>query len=302
MRMHDAARLARVISVGRNAAWIVFEDEDVVRLAALRKNVDRITLVPGDLVRARRLEDERVVVDAREPRDFTLERTTPGGRTKTMAANVDGLAIVAAFARPAMHVPMIDELIAFAELHGITARLFFTKADLAATAGPGALEVPQTYRALGYTALVIDARDVAGAAALIAALESSRSLLIGQSGVGKSTLFARLGGPADIGAVSKIGRGKQTTTTGRLLRFPGGFLIDSPGFGEFELDGVTAAELSRGFVEFAQPAAACRFGDCRHRDEPECGVRGAVAAGTVASSRYASYRAILERPAVRRPR
>jgi ribosome biogenesis GTPase / thiamine phosphate phosphatase len=296
-RLEGNARLARVVSVGRNAAWIAFEDEDVVRLAAMRKSLERVSLVPGDLVRATPLDDERVVIDAREPRTFTLERTTGGGRTKIMAANIDGIAIVTAFARPPVHLAMIDELIAFAQIHDIAARVILTKPDLAERA-EDAQEIPALYRSLGYAALVANPKLRIGIDAIEREFARSRTLLIGQSGVGKSSLFAALGGPATVGDVSKIGRGKQTTTTGRLHRFEdGGFLIDSPGVGEFELGPMSAAEIGLGFVEFAPLLGTCRFADCVHRSEPACAIRAAVADGRIAASRYASYRNILDRPA-----
>jgi ribosome biogenesis GTPase len=296
-RSQGPSRLARVVSVGRNAAWIAFEDEDVVRLAAMRKSLERVSLVPGDLVRATPLDDERVVIDAREPRTFTLERTTAGGRTKIVAANIDGIAIVAAFARPPVHLAMIDELIAFAEIHDIAARVILTKPDLAESADD-AEALPALYRSLGYPALVANPKLRIGIDAIEREFARSRTLLIGQSGVGKSSLFGALGGAATVGDVSKIGRGKQTTTTGRLHRFDdGGFLIDSPGMGEFELGEMSAAEIGLGFVEFAPLLGKCRFADCVHRSEPACAIRAAVADGRIAASRYASYRNILDRPA-----
>lgn len=266
-----------------------------MRLASLRKNVERLALVPGDLVLATPLEDERVLVDRREPRTFALERTTAGGRTKTMAANIDGIAVVVAFARPPLHLAMIDELLAFARIHDIGALVIFTKADLA-TDDRQRADVPALYRSLGYETLVANPKAGAGMDAVALALAPRRTLLIGQSGVGKSSLFAALGGESTVGDVSKIGRGKQTTTTGRLHRFPDGFLIDSPGVGEFEVRGCAANQVALGFVEFAELVARCRFNDCTHRSEPGCAVRAAVAAGSVAASRYESYLAIVSRP------
>ena len=297
----SAERPARVVSVGRNAAWIAFENEDRVRLAALRKNVERLALVPGDLVRATPLDDERVLIDRREPRTFTLERMTQGGRTKTMAANIDGITIVAALARPVLHVAMLDELIAFAEIHGIEARLIFTKADLASEAGVDSTSVRELYANLGYPAFIANPKTGAGIEPVARALDGRHTLLIGQSGVGKSSLFRALGGIADVGDVSKTGRGKQTTTSGKLHRFADGFLIDSPGVGEFALSGCSDAQIALGFVEFASFLGSCRFADCRHRLEPGCAVRAAVAAGRIAPSRYESYAAIVDREREQRP-
>jgi ribosome biogenesis GTPase len=299
MRPESAERMARVVSVGRNAAWLAFEDEDDVRLASLRKNVERLSLVPGDLVRTTPLEDGRVVVDERLPRSFVLRRTTGGGRTKTVAANIDGIAVVAAFARPPLYLAMIDELIAFAEIHDIAARLILTKPDLAPP--EDLIRIPALDGDLGYTVLVVNPKTGEGTADLERAFAGTRTLLVGQSGVGKSSLFRVLGGAGDVGDVAKSGRGKQTTTTGRLHRFPGGFLIDSPGFGDFELTGVTAEELGLGFVEFAPLLGTCKFADCKHRGEPGCAIAAAALAGGIAESRLRSYRAILERPATARP-
>lgn len=295
--MPDDVRAARVVSVGRNAAWIAFENAPDLHVASLRKQLERQTLVPGDLVLARPLDGERAVVERREPRSFALERTTPGGRTKTMAANIDGIAIVSALARPAPHLAMIDELLAFARIHAIEARLILTKPDL--VEGELREAIRGLYATLGYGVSIINPKTGEGLEGLEAALETHSTLLIGQSGVGKSTLFGALGGSGEVGDVSKTGQGKQTTTAGRLHRFRDGFLIDSPGVGEFELTGLGPAEVAAGFVEFGPLVPACRFRDCTHRSEPDCAVRLATERGLVAGSRYSSYLAILERSGAR---
>jgi ribosome biogenesis GTPase len=287
------ARRARVVSVGRNTIWIAFEDEHRLRPASLPKRTERISPVPGDMVLARALDDERAIVDSCEPRAFALQRTTAGGRVKTMAANIDAVAITAAFDRPPLHVSMIDELLAFARLGGIQACILFTKPDLAPDAERARLL--GIYRDLGYTALEVNPKIGVGIGAIETLLAEKRTLLIGQSGVGKSSLFQALGGSGTIGAVSKIGRGRQTTTSARLHRFERGFLIDSPGVGEFELHDTPAREVAEGFIELAEHARGCRFRDCIHRNEPHCAVRAALAKGVIAASRYASYLAIIVR-------
>ncbi|GAC1535430.1 MAG: small ribosomal subunit biogenesis GTPase RsgA [Candidatus Velthaea sp.] len=283
-------RRARVIAVGRNTAWIVFADELEPQLAAFRKKATHPMLVPGDLVDARTLDAEHVVVDALVPRSFALERRTPGGRTKTMAANINTLAIVTALIDPPVHLAMVDRLIAFTEQHGLRPALLLTKADLAGDAAADA--IARIYRPLGITVLVLQPKIGAGIEGLRELIAARRAMLIGQSGVGKSSIFGALGGVSVVGEVSRFGQGRQTTTSARLFRFGEGFLIDSPGIGEFSLSPMPATELAALFVEMIEPATACRFSDCRHLAEPGCAVLAALEAGKIAPSRYASYREI----------
>lgn len=284
-------RRARVIAVGRNAAWIVALDSTELQLAQFRKGARAVMPVPGDIVAARTLDEDRVVIDAIEPRSFALVRHTGGGRTKTMAANIDTIAIVAALVDPPIHFAMLDGLIAFAVQHDVAAALILTKPDLAEA---GASEhVAAIYEPLGVATLTIQPTDGIGLEALRSFLAERKALLVGNSGVGKSTIFRALGGLAVIGELSRFGRGRQTTSSARLFQTGTGFLIDSPGIGEFALDPLPATELAHLFVEMREPASRCRFRDCHHTIEPDCGVRAALEAGRIAPSRYASYREIL---------
>jgi ribosome biogenesis GTPase len=287
-------RRARVIAVGRNAVWVVPEGEREPVLAALRKTLARTVLAPGDVVDVSALEDDRVLVDRVRPRSFALVRRTAGGRTKTMAANVETMAIVVALVDPPPSFAMLDRLVAFSVQHGIAAALILTKADLA---GPeAARRVEGIYAPLGIPVLVVQPKSGAGIPELRAYLDGRHTLLVGNSGVGKSSIFRALGGTATVGDLSRFGRGRQTTTSARLFETPGGFLIDSPGIGEFILDPLPAAELPELFVEMREPASRCRFDDCRHLAEPDCAVREAVAAGRIAASRYQSYRELALAP------
>ncbi|HYW54973.1 MAG TPA: ribosome small subunit-dependent GTPase A [Dongiaceae bacterium] len=288
----DGLRRARVIAVGRNAAWIVAEDEDEPRLASLRKAARYAMPVPGDLVEAREIADDRVVVDGVHPRGFVLVRRTGGGRTKEMAANVDTIAVVAALVDPPLHLAMVDRLTAFAVQHEVEPLLLLTKADLAGE--ESAERTAALYRALGVPVLILHPKAGRGMDGLRELLAGRHALLVGNSGVGKSSIFRALGGIAVVGDLSRAGRGRQTTTSARLVRLGDGFLIDSPGIGEFTLDPMPATEAAWLFTEMREPATRCRFADCRHLSEPDCAVRRAVGEGRIAPSRYASYQEIVQ--------
>lgn len=250
--------------------------------------------VPGDIVFIRILEDEKTVVDHVEERRFTLRRHTALGRSKTMAANIDTLVTVTALAEPAPRFITLDQLLAFAKLEEIDAVVVLTKPD---KAEPGVAEqIASLYGNLGYSVVIVNPKTGQGLDEFLTTIEGRHALLSGNSGVGKSSIFKALGGAAVVGDVSKHGLGRQTTTTARLYRLGEGFLIDSPGVNEFGLGAVDSLNLMVAFPEMAQPAQSCRFRDCTHVHEPDCGVLAAVAAGKVAESRYASYRKMLLEP------
>jgi ribosome biogenesis GTPase / thiamine phosphate phosphatase len=284
-----------VVSVGKNAAWVVLDTEEQPRVADLKRagsGVKRQMLVPGDRVDVRILEDGRTLVDTLHPRSFTLQRRTVEGRAKTMAANVDTLVTVTSLADPPPRLLTLDQLLAFAALEQIDAIVVFTKPDLAEESAIA--ELTALYRSLGYDVLVVNPKTGVNVEGLRETLRRRHALLVGVSGVGKSSIFRALGGESVIGDVSRRGLGRQTTTASRLYRLPDGFLIDSPGVAEFGLGAITPPELVEGFQEMREAFGQCRFTDCSHLHEPGCSIREAVSQGRIASSRYASYRRILE--------
>ncbi len=251
--------------------------------------------VPGDVARVRILEDGTAVVDELQPRRFSLDRRTVGGRSKTMAANVDALVTVTSLARPEPRLIVLDQLLAFSSMQSVEALVVFTKPDLAQPELRAQLEA--TYRAIGFRVITVNPKDGAHIVELEQALHARHALLCGVSGVGKSSIFEALGGVSAVGATSRHGLGRQTTTAARLHRTGGdGFLIDSPGVNEFGLGEVAPGELAGAFPEMAALAGRCRFSDCSHLQEPGCVVTIAAQAGEIVASRYASYRKMLLEP------
>jgi ribosome biogenesis GTPase / thiamine phosphate phosphatase len=247
--------------------------------------------VPGDVVAVRLLEDGQAVIERIEPRRSRLERLGARGRAKTMAANVDLLVTVSALANPAPRLATLDQLLAFAEVEEIAAAVIFTKPDLAES--HSARELIDLYAGLAYQTMAINPKSGERIDDLRELLRGRHALLVGNSGVGKSTIFRALGGDAAVGELSRHGLGRQTTTSARLYRLEGGFLIDSPGINEFGLGETDPATLANSFREMRELAPDCRFTDCTHLQEPECAIKEAAAAGRIAQSRYESYRRIL---------
>ncbi|MFN7085852.1 MAG: ribosome small subunit-dependent GTPase A [Burkholderiales bacterium] len=248
----------------------------------------RVDVACGDFVMARPSSPGEGVIEEIAPRASLLYRSD-AHREKLIAANVTQIVIVAA-ALPAFHESLINRCLAAAEHGGMAALIVLNKSDLAQAAA--ALERLQLYRRLGYEVLALAAKhDIAP---LRARLEHHTSVLVGQSGVGKSTIVNRLlpQAAARVGELSAArGSGRHTTTHARLYHLDAtSHVIDSPGMQEFGLHHLSVAELAHAFVEFRPLLGRCRFRDCRHLREPDCAIAAACAAGEISARRLASYR------------
>lgn len=224
------------------------------------------------------------------PRRTALYRSNARGGGEAVLANLSRLLVVIAPLPPAD--PFVaDRYLAAAESAGIAATLVLNKAELGIDATLQAqLDV---YAALGYECMTVSATTGAGIDALVAACVGHVAALVGQSGVGKSSLIRRLAPETqvEIGGLMRDDAGRHTTTVSRLYDLAsGGGLIDSPGVRDFApaVDRLDPRHL--GFVEVARLAPGCRFLDCRHMREPGCAVRQAVESGLMDARRYESYR------------
>jgi ribosome biogenesis GTPase len=252
-----------------------------------------------------------VAIEEVLPRANELVRTGPGGRrAKIVAANLDRCVVVLAASEPDVDLEQVDRFLVLAESCRIPPVLVLNKLDLP-PAPHSFEEVLRTYRPIGYPVMGTSAKTGEGTDELRALLGTGISALVGPSGVGKSSLLNHISPGWDLrtGALSvRSGRGRQTTVSSRLIPLEGGgWAADTPGFSDVGLWGVGAAGLDAAFPEMRVASRACRFRGCSHLTEPDCGVKAALAAGEIESSRYASYRTIRgelaggsERPSGRR--
>ncbi|MDE2441519.1 MAG: ribosome small subunit-dependent GTPase A [Betaproteobacteria bacterium] len=246
----------------------------------------------GDRVDIKRTSDDQGVVEAIHPRNSLLYRSNEI-RQKLIAANVDQIVIVVA-TEPAFSDELITRALLAAESEEIAPLIVLNKCDLAEKL-PGARERLASLAALGYPILELSARD--HAEDLRPYLAGKTSVLVGQSGMGKSTLVNALIPEANA-ATREISQaldsGKHTTTHATLYHLDANSdLIDSPGLQEFGLGHLDRQEIEVAFREFRAYLGQCRFRDCRHDREPGCALVTAVASGEIDPNRFAIYHRIL---------
>lgn len=248
----------------------------------------------GDEVRLVEAGDRSGMIVEVLPRRNKLVRRASGGRDleQVIVANVDQVVPVFAAASPPPVWEMLDRYLATCENQEIAALICITKTDLIE---PGDLAPDlDDYRRIGYPVVETSAVSGFGIAELRAALRGRTSVLVGKSGVGKTSLLNALepGLGLRVGAVSEItGKGKHTTTHLEMFHLAhGGAVVDTPGVREFGLWEVDPENLDHLFPEMRPYLGRCRFGlSCVHDQEPGCAIKAAVENGTISPRRYDSY-------------
>jgi ribosome biogenesis GTPase len=228
-------------------------------------------------------------VQSIEPRRNLIERIDARGHAEPVAANIDRLAIVVA-AEPAPDWFLVDRYWAGAVLKDLDGLLIVNKLDLGTEAIQDELG---SYRNLRLNCLEVASQSGAGIADLGRTLAGGVTLLVGQSGVGKSSLVNALipEAVAQTAELTRDDEGRHTTTTARWYTFgENSAIIDAPGVRDFAPPATLVRAAERGFIEIHELAVNCRFKDCRHMEEPGCAVRSAVLHQQIASRRYESYR------------
>ena len=284
--------------VANHNATIVVQNRDgkLFRCVA-RKKLG--TIVAGDWVDIAQQSTGNATIETIAPRTGVLERPDHRGKPKPVAANLTRLLIVAA-QRPGIDTLLIDSYIAAAERSQITPVLVINKADTLDDEMQAQIDTLfRDYRRIGYQCLLISAHAQLGVDELITTLIDQTAVLVGQSGVGKSSIVNCLLPDKSIrtGALSEAtGLGGHTTTAATLYNLPaGGCLIDSPGVREFALGTIDPSMLADTFIEFAEFSDGCRFSNCIHQHEPGCAIQQAVSRQRIAGSRYENYLFLLGR-------
>ncbi|MFM8984903.1 MAG: ribosome small subunit-dependent GTPase A [Planctomycetia bacterium] len=248
----------------------------------------RHPVATGDWVRVRAADGEGVI-QAIEPRRSALCRDSRG-RRHVIVANVDQVVIVGSAAQPALKPALVDRLLVAAESAGIRPLICINKADL--TEPAGLVPIMGVFARMGYPVVLCSATTGLGLERLAAELAGRVTAMVGQSGVGKSSLLNALD-PAlalPVAAVSRENeKGRHTTTTARLVphRF-GGWFVDTPGVRQFQPWELVPAEAPAAFRDLRPLANLCRFPDCSHTHETDCAVKHAVADGLLDTRRWQS--------------
>lgn len=258
-------------------------------------------VVIGDRVTLDLNEDGTGQIVAIGERYNKLTRRAAGrkvGREHVIMANVDAAWIVQSVQEPKFNGGLVDRFLVMAEAWEIPAGIIINKADLVDERSQDAMEFwSETYGDLGYPVLFTSTVTGDGIQDLRSALAGHIHVIVGPSGVGKSSLINSLEPRAGLrtGVVSdRTRKGKHTTTFAELIPLSnGGYVADTPGLREYGLVDIGAAELGHRFVEMREALQECRFPNCTHDHEPGCRIKELVEQGEIVEERYESYLNIL---------
>ncbi len=288
-------------------AWyklLTSENEEVDARLKGAMRLDGLTstnpVAVGDYVNLENEEGDWMISSV-EKRENYIIRKSPAKRTFShiLASNLDQAFILVTASKPRTSSGFIDRFLITAEAYHIPSVLVFNKQDILTEKD---LDIQnrfiEIYSSIGYQCKLVSSITGDGVEALKAMLANKTTLLIGHSGVGKSTLANAIDKDLNLktGEVSiKHEKGKHTTTFAEMFQLSfGGSIIDIPGIKEFGVVGFDKYEINHFFMEMARLLPKCKFNNCMHLNEPKCAVMDALENGEVSEERYKNYLGILE--------
>lgn len=287
--------------------WLSDDVEVLCRIGGkFRQDDNRLTnpIAVGDKVRiAIDVEEEgKGIIREIFPRDNYVVRQSPRKKhaLHLIASNIEHAVIVMTIAQPKLKQGFIDRFLLMTEPFNIPTTIVFNKVDIYKESDIEILAyLEDVYESIGYKTLILSATRGDGIAEFRELLKDKKTLISGQSGVGKSTLINAVAPELDlrIGDISDYtGKGQHTTTFAEMFKLPfGGFLIDTPGIKTLSFNFLEPIDVAHNFREFFAASVDCRFGgNCLHRNEPGCAVKAALEEDTISELRYANYLALLE--------
>lgn len=290
---HNTPLPGTVISYFGNSVAVEGENEQVFQ-CHLKRNQE-LPVVGDNVIWQLEKGDTGIILEIL-PRKSVLTRGDGKGKSKAIAANIDNILIVMA-PPPIFSEYLVDRYLVAAELLGLQPVIVINKCDLLNEASEQDLmQRLQPYQDIAYPVILSSVYKGMGLDQLSVLLANKTSVLVGPSGVGKSSIITALSEQEiRVTEVSAKGAGKHTTTATRLYKLPsGGRLIDSPGVREFNLWPVSPQEILKGFKEFQFDKVNCRFRDCRHMAEPGCLVQEAIENGKISRLRFENYLELLK--------
>lgn len=213
-------------------------------------------------------------------------------------ANLDAIIIVLASTNPEPSLLFLDKQLVFLESNNIKPIICLNKIDLSDSDN-----IKSIYENIGYKVILTSVKENEGIDELRDYIRGNTVALIGNSGVGKSSITNLLLNKKvmEEGDLSKIERGKQTTRHSEILKIEENtYIIDTPGFSNFDLPDIAPSELVNLFIEFKSEVKNCKYNDCRHVLEEDCGVRKAVLNEKISESRFSNYKILYEELAKRK--
>lgn len=295
----------RILQTTGSWYQVLLEDKTVMARLKGKFKLDNLDttnpIAVGDFVTLEKTESNEFIINKIHERHNYIIRQSPRNKHQRhiIASNIDLALLVVTIAQPRTSLGFIDRFIAAAESFHIPVKIVINKIDLIREKDQELLEYMEiVYNRLGYEVICSSTITNVGIDKIKSLLQDKTSLVIGHSGVGKSTLLNSINNNLELktGKISeKWGKGTHTTTFATMIQIlENSFIIDTPGIKEFMLLQVEPEEVSGYFVDIKHYAESCQFNNCLHQNEPNCAVKDAVENTKIAATRYENYLNIIQ--------